>query len=116
MGVYKAEYIWLDGTEPVKLLRSKTKIIEEGKEPPVWGFDGSSTNQAAGSSSDCVLQPVFITPDPVRGGNNKLVLCEVMTTDMEPHPTNTRAKCRQAAEKYASEEMWFGLEQEYTLF
>ena len=39
-----------------------------------------------------------------------------MTTDMEPHPTNTRAKCRQAAEKYASEEMWFGLEQEYTLF
>ena len=56
---YQAEYIWIDGTEPTPLLRSKTKIVEDGKEPPIWGFDGSSTNQAEGSDSDCVLQPVF---------------------------------------------------------
>ena len=64
---YQAEYIWIDGTEPTPLLRSKTKIVEDGKEPPIWGFDGSSTNQAEGSDSDCVLQPVFVCPDPLRG-------------------------------------------------
>ena len=50
----KAEYIWIDGTEPTAQVRSKTKILSEGEGPPVWGFDGSSTNQADGSSSDCV--------------------------------------------------------------
>ena len=57
---YQAEYIWLDGTEPTPLLRSKTKILADGKTPPIWGFDGSSTNQATGDKSDCELQPVFI--------------------------------------------------------
>jgi glutamine synthetase len=47
MSVYKAEYIWLDGTQPTALMRSKTKILPEGKELPIWGFDGSSTNQAS---------------------------------------------------------------------
>ena len=61
---YQAEYIWIDGTEPTPLLRSKTRIVEDGKEPGIWGFDGSSTNQAEGNDSDCVLQPVFVCPDP----------------------------------------------------
>ena len=56
---YQAEYIWIDGTEPSPLLRSKTRIVEDKKEPGIWGFDGSSTNQATGSDSDCVLSPVF---------------------------------------------------------
>jgi glutamine synthetase len=47
---YQAEYIWIDGTEPSPLLRSKTKIVEDGKEPPIWGFDGSSTNQASATT------------------------------------------------------------------
>ena len=113
---YQAEYIWIDGTEPSPLLRSKTKIVADGKEPPIWGFDGSSTNQAEGSDSDCVLQPVFVCPDPLRGGDNKLVMCEVLLTDMSPHPTNTRRACAEAAEKYAKFEPWFGIEQEYTFF
>lgn len=113
---YKAEYIWIDGTEPTPKLRSKTKIIEDGKEPPIWGFDGSSTNQAEGHSSDCVLRPVYVTPDPIRGGDHKLVLNEVLLTDMTPHPTNTRAACAEAAEKFASQEPWFGIEQEYTFY
>ena len=41
---YKAEYIWVDGTESMPQLRSKTKILELTEVPPVWGFDGSSTN------------------------------------------------------------------------
>ena len=32
--------------------------MEQGTEPPVWGFDGSSTQQATGDQSDCVLNPV----------------------------------------------------------
>ena len=45
---YQAEYIWIDGTEPTRKLRSKTKIVADGAKPPMWGFDGSSTNQATG--------------------------------------------------------------------
>jgi glutamine synthetase len=113
----KAEYIWIDGTEPTPLLRSKTKILSKaGGELPIWGFDGSSTNQAPGKASDCVLQPVFSCPDPIRGGDHLLVLCEVLVTDMTPHPTNTRALLRPVAEQYEAQEPLFGIEQEYTLF
>ena len=63
--VYKAEYIWIDGTEPTAKLRSKTKIIPDGAELPVWGFDGSSTNQATGDRSDCVLD-ARCSPAPTR--------------------------------------------------
>jgi len=112
----KAEYIWIDGTEPTALLRSKTRILAEGQEPPVWGFDGSSTNQAKGHASDRVLQPVFTCPDPIRGGSSILVLCEVFEIDGEPHKSNTRAPLRAVAERFADQESWFGIEQEYTFF
>ena len=36
----KAEYIWIDGKTPTAKLRSKTKIMDMGTEPPIWGFDG----------------------------------------------------------------------------
>jgi len=68
VNVYRAEYIWIDGTTPTQKLRSKTKIVPKGEEPPIWAFDGSSTQQATGDRSDCVLQPVFTVPDPIRGG------------------------------------------------
>ena len=113
---YKAEYIWIDGAEPTQKLRSKTKIMADGDVPGTWGFDGSSTNQAAGESSDCVLNPVRVVPDPIRGGANKLVLCEVLLITMKPHPTNKRAALVATAKKYAKYEMWIGIEQEYTFF
>ena len=113
----QAEYIWIDGTEPTPLLRSKTKIIRDGGEAPIWGFDGSSTNQATGESSDCELKPVFTCPDPIRGGDNILVMCEVnLAANDSPHPTNTRDACAATAKKYESHGMIFGIEQEYTLF
>jgi glutamine synthetase len=112
----KAEYIWIDGTEPSPLLRSKTKVLESTETLPIWGFDGSSTNQAPGKASDCVLQPVFSCPDPLRGGDSLLVLCEVLLTDMTPHPTNTRAPLAEVAARYAAQDPWFGIEQEYTMF
>ena len=115
----KAEYIWIDGTEPTPLLRSKTKVVAKGSsvgDLPIWGFDGSSTNQAPGQNSDCVLKPVFSCPDPIRGGDHLLVLSEVLLTDMTPHPTNTRALLHEVSDKYADHDSLFGLEQEYTLF
>ena len=113
---YQAEYIWIDGTKPLPLMRCKTRIVADGKQPGMWGFDGSSTNQAPGHNSDCVLKPVFTCPDPIRGGDNVLVLCEVELPDGSPHPTNTRAACVAAAASYADQEPMFGIEQEYTFF
>jgi glutamine synthetase len=113
---YQAEYIWLDGVSPTPLLRSKTKILADGKDLPIWGFDGSSTEQADGAHSDCVLQPVFSCPDPIRGGDNKLVLCEVYNAvDMKPHVTNTRALLSKVAKKHAKLEMIYGIEQDDTM-
>ena len=90
--------------------------MPDGQEPPVWGFDGSSTNQAPGDQSDCVLRPVNSVADPIRGGNDRLVMCEVLLTDMSPHPSNTRASCARVAAEVESEDYLFGLEQEYTFF
>jgi len=110
----KVEYIWIDGTNPTAQLRSKTKILNIEEGIPVWGFDGSSTNQAKGSNSDCVLNPVFVCKDSIRGYPNELALCEVLNTDLTPHESNTRASLSKVYEKHKSEDVWFGMEQEYT--
>ena len=116
----RAEYIWMDGRRPTARLRSKTKIIPTPvtnlRDVPKWGFDGSSTMQATGHFSDCMLVPVRIVPDPIRGGEDILVLCEVMNADGSSHPTNTRAVLSRVAERYKDHDPWFGIEQEYTLY
>jgi len=112
-----AEYIWLDGNSPAQL-RSKTKVLSGDSDLsnlPIWGFDGSSTKQAVGDASDCVLRPVMATADPIRGGDNLLVFCEVLNVDMTPHSTNTRRSCQDVEADYEDQEPWFGIEQEYTL-
>jgi glutamine synthetase len=121
--VVKAEYIWIDGAKPTQKLRCKTKILPdleevvELSELPVWGFDGSSTEQAEGHASDCALKPVNFFVDPIRGYPNVLVMTEVCDPlTMEPHPSNTRAPCVDMADKHVAEECWFGIEQEYTFF
>jgi glutamine synthetase len=112
---YKLEYIWLDGYDPVPNLRSKTKIESFAVAPtledelPVWNFDGSSTRQADGSSSDCLLQPVALFADPARD-NAMLVMCEVLLPDGTPHPSNSRATIPD------DPGTWFGFEQEYFLY
>lgn len=57
MAKSKLEYIWLDGYEPTQSLRSKTLIVADFSgdvaDAPIWAFDGSSTEQAAGDASDC---------------------------------------------------------------
>ena len=120
MSKIRIEYIWMDGHAPTQKLRSKTKIIEGPtnslSDLPDWGFDGSSTLQAAGEDSDCMLKPVSFIKDPRRGGDKLLAMCEVMNPDGSVHESNTRAHLREVAEKYADQESWFGIEQEYTFF
>ena len=115
-----AEYIWMDGHTPTQKLRSKTKILSKKissvSELPEWGFDGSSTNQAEGNFSDCLLKPVWLCKDPIRGEENILVMCEVMNADGSVHASNTRAHLRGIEEKFSKEKIWFGIEQEYTFF
>lgn len=122
-----AEYIWLDGKKPSQTLRSKTRVlppIERTAGPvsldpfPEWGFDGSSTLQATGDNSDCVLKPVSAFHDPIRGDGNYLVLCEVFEDNNKPHASNTRAPLRALFDKQAVKDAdpWIGFEQEYTFY
>ncbi|MFN3191504.1 MAG: glutamine synthetase beta-grasp domain-containing protein [Aureliella sp.] len=109
---YKLEYIWLDGYLPEPNLRGKTKIVSEAPKSvddcPMWGFDGSSTEQAEGSSSDCMLKPVGLYPDSGRK-NGFIVMCEVLNPDLTPHASNFRATIEDEAD------LWIGFEQEYFL-
>lgn len=120
MAKIKAEYIWIDGNQPTSKLRSKTKIIEgpvtELAQIPDWGFDGSSTLQAEGNDSDRAMLPVAFVPDPIRGGDNILVMTEVRYPDGTVHESNKRAHLAAVAKDYAASEAWFGIEQEYTFF
>jgi len=110
----KLEYIWLDGYTPTQSLRSKTRIEKDFagtlEECPMWSFDGSSTQQATGNNSDCLLKPVAIFPDPDRK-NGYLVMTEVMNADGTPHISNGRATIDDD-----DDDFWFGFEQEYFLW
>tara|TARA_R110002110_G_scaffold103088_3_gene260786 strand:+ start:1288 stop:2382 length:1095 start_codon:yes stop_codon:yes gene_type:complete len=139
--IVKLEYIWLDGYSPESNLRSKTKVWEFNptqnpkynklrengpcpEELPVWSFDGSSTQQAEGNYSDCLLQPVRVVVDPQRK-QTFLVMCEVLNPDGSPHESNMRYKIPTRDQHLngldtlflsnLDKEIWFGFEQEYTL-
>jgi|TARA_B100000315_G_C14181780_1_gene409252 glutamine synthetase len=56
----KYEYVWLDGYTPEPSLRSKVKI---DKNAVKWSFDGSSTQQAEGRSSDRIINHIVSTLD-----------------------------------------------------
>ncbi len=114
MSKTKLEYIWLDGYKPTQSLRSKTKIVKDFggtlEECPMWSFDGSSTEQAEGNSSDCLLKPVALFPDPARN-DGWLVMTEVLNPDGSPHVSNGRATIDDD-----DDDFWFGFEQEYFLW
>ncbi|QIV93996.1 glutamine synthetase beta-grasp domain-containing protein [Allofrancisella frigidaquae] len=121
MKIVTAEYIWIDGANPVAGLRSKSRILPHKEnikitDFPEWSFDGSSTNQATGDNSDCILRPVNFVIDPLRD-SGYLVLCEVYNPDNQtPHKTNHRAKLKEVLESLKAHDIWAGFEQEYTMF
>ncbi len=143
MSKVPVEYIWIDGIDEKRptrsrTLRSKTKVVKmqtpyrelpstgeisyrvENDQPipltdfPIWSFDGSSTYQAEGTDSDCILVPVRWFKDPFNA-EGLLAICEVYNPDrVTPHPSNTRAVLRNALKAGAkSFDPLFGIEQEY---
>ncbi len=109
---YKLEYVWLDGYKPEPNIRSKTKVVDSEpkkvEDCPGWSFDGSSTQQAEGHSSDCLLKPVRMIKDPQRK-NASIVMCEVLNADGSVHSTNGRGMFED------DPDLWLGFEQEYTI-
>jgi len=111
------EYVWLDGYKTPNL-RSKIKVMDFSGDPeefdccdvPEWNFDGSSTRQAPGSDSECLLAPARLYG---KGDGRFLVLCEVMNSDGTPHHTNQRAKLRETLNNTEDQKFWWGFEQEY---
>lgn len=137
------EYLWLDGyahnvehPNDVANIRSKIKVVEDKldaedwldsrAELPDWSFDGSSTMQASGHKSDCILRPVYICRNPLRKTNqfsdndcydqSFIVMCEVLDANGKPHPSNKRSKLVKTWEQFKNHQMWFALEQEYAIY
>lgn len=131
-----AEYVWLDAN---KKFRSKTRVIPklfsgvfsaDGNDIgvyPRWDYDGSSTGQANGTSSEVILVPIFVCDNPllqnsVKNINSnhvimrKLVLCETFYIDGKPTSVNTRHLATTIFDMSLEHKPWFGLEQEYFIF
>lgn len=113
------EYVWLDANGNP---RSKSRVLYE-KPPekiedlkiPLWSYDGSSTGQAEGNHSEVILMPKSVFPDPFRGGDSLMVLCETHNPDMTPHSTNTRHQAVERFQMWPNCEPLFGIEQEFFL-
>ena len=113
------EYIWLGADQS---LRSKSRTVYIGEENeitleriPKWNYDGSSTGQASGESSEIILEPVAMFNDPFRGGENKLVFCDGTKSNEKVKGFN-RKKAVKIFKARENEEIWFGIEQEYVLY
>ena len=117
-----AEYIWIDGAGG---LRAKCRTLDKkpssASDLPEWNYDGSSCYQATTENSEVIMKPAFFFPDPFRGGDNIMVLCETYiwsdTTYANLVPTNTNFRhfAKKIFDANKEEVPWFGIEQEYTI-
>lgn len=114
---YFVEYVWADVNN---VIRGKTKVfqkpINDLSDLGYWWFDGSSTGQAEGYKSDVFLSPVRLYNDPFRKGH-KLALCETFDDALltKPNFANKRHEFAALHDKFSSEEVWIGIEQEYII-
>ena len=117
------EYIWQDALGG---FRSKIKVVKTSKflslvDVPVWNFDGSSTGQALGKTSDMMLKPVYMAKCNLKNDAVKctvpmwFVLCDVLNQD-GTHYFPDRAEYYRLFEAHANERPWYGFEQEYFLY
>jgi glutamine synthetase len=111
------EYIWLAADQSIRS-KSRTLYMNENKvlHIPDWNYDGSSTGQAPGDSSEIILKPVAVYRDPFRGGEHKLVLCNGVKADGSNVTGYHRDNAVEIFNTRSEEDVWFGLEQEYVLF
>ena len=77
---------------------------------PTWDFDGSSTNQAPGNNSECLLQPIRLYK---WSHNHYFVLCEVLNTDGTAHESNKRRLLAEINHVAMEHKYWWGFEQEF---
>ena len=86
---YKAEYIWIDGTRAdAPSCGRRPRSSPTAQEPPIWGFDGSSTKQATGRRLG--LRPqAGLRRAPIRSAaaTTSWCMCEVFSSDGKPHPS-----------------------------
>jgi len=117
----KLEYVWFDGANPWGI-RTKLRLVDVDpatdfsiEDVPMWGFDGSSTGQATGADSDCLLRPVKLYHHPF-SNDAYLVLCDVLQGDgIEGHSTNTRISAEAMITEHGDQSPIFGFEQEYSI-
>ena len=90
---YKLEYIWLDGYEPVEPSwqdeGGRVRRLSDPRRAPAVGLRRSSTEQAEGSDSDCMLKPVAVFPDATRT-DGALVMCGHAPGQDPPRATRGR--------------------------
>lgn len=115
-----AEYVWIGGTGSD--LHSKTKVLRSRphsvQDLPVWHFDG-----LPGSPGLAYLQPRKLVPDPFRGCNHVLVLCDTFCPPRchgeelasRVHPTNNRFPCAAVLDAARAHDPLFSVEQQYHL-
>ncbi|CAG2111733.1 unnamed protein product, partial [Medioppia subpectinata] len=108
-------YVYLHpGNDGLGHFCGKTRVVSEvpkqASDLPIWD-SGVPTD----SCTEILLRPVQLYDDPFRRGDNKLVLCDTLSADMKPLPSNHRASCVEAMEAAKLEHPWFGLEQEYMM-
>ena len=79
--------------------------------------------QATERNSTVYIKPRVVVPDPFRGGDHVLVLCDTFSgptvetgfAEMKPHPSNSRAPCEHVMRLASASEPVFTVEQQYTL-
>lgn len=108
-------YVWIDGTG--QHLRSKCRTLNFNptsyKEVPTRTFDGRYTYHADPKNSDTFICPVAMYNDPMRRGNNKLVLCDTYKHDHKPTKTNLRQLCLKSLNTVCDQHPMLGIEQRY---
>lgn len=111
-----AEYVWVDGTGQT---RSKCKTLDktptDADDCSIWTFNGAACDMASPEQSDVYLVPRKVFADPIRGAPHVLVVCEAITSGMEPAKGNNRTECSEVMSKFSICDPWFGLEQEYVI-
>jgi glutamine synthetase len=117
-----AEYVWIDGSQQMRAkCRTLQAPVTSLDDIPTWNFDGSSCYQATTENSEVILRPAAYFPDPFRGGDNILVLCESYAWEdttyqkLVPANSNFRAFAKPIFDAAAGERPWYGIEQEYTI-
>ena len=93
--VIQCTYIYVGGNNE---LRAKSKTLPKRNynvsDLSVWDYDGSSTEQANGESSEVIVKPQAIFKDPFRK-DGLLVLCDTYLPNGKPHSTNKRHNSEQ---------------------